>query len=242
MRFGSLFAGIGGIDLGLERAGMKCAWQVEVDPFCRKVLAKHWPDVPRFEDVRDVGAHNLPPVGLVAGGFPCQPISHNGHGLAQDDERWLWPEFARIVRELRPAYVLVENVPAITGRGLGDVLGDLAAVGYDAEWTCLQAADTAAPHRRERLFLVAYPECVGCQEGPRIFGSLATKDIRQPSAWRGIPHRNADGRVRFTPPADVLGVADGTATELDLARLKAVGNSVVPQIAEWIGRQLLEAA
>src|SRR5688572_14262480 len=131
MRFGSLFAGIGGIDLGLERAGMKCAWQVELDPFCRRVLAKHWPDVARYEDVREVGAHNLEPVDLIAGGFPCQDISNAGKRAGIDGERsGLWSEYARIVRELRPRYVLVENVTALLGRGIGRVLGDLAALDF----------------------------------------------------------------------------------------------------------------
>lgn len=236
---GSLFAGIGGMDLGLERAGFEVRWQVEIDPFCRQVLAKHWPNVARYEDVRDVGAHNLEPVDLIAGGFPCQPISHNGHGLVQDDERWLWPEFARIVRELRPRFLLVENVPAITGRGLSDVLGDLATLRYDAEWTCIRAADAGAPHRRERLFVVAYPERFGRQAGARVLGSIPPQDIRQPSAWSGVPDRNADGRVRLMPHPSMVGVDDGFPTELDLAGLRALGNAVVPQVAEYLGRSLL---
>ena len=131
---GSLFSGIGGFDLGLERAGMRVVWQVENDAYCRKVLAKHWPDVPCYEDIHDCGAHNLEEVDVICGGFPCQPVSVAGKQLAQDDERWLWPEFARLVGELRPRHVFVENVPGILVRGLGDVLGDLAALGYDAEW------------------------------------------------------------------------------------------------------------
>ena len=100
---GSLFTGIGGIDLGLERAGMRVLWQVEIDDWCRRVLAKHWPDVERFADVRDVGAHNLAPVDVICGGFPCQPVSTAGKQRGRADERWLWPEFARIVRGLPPA-------------------------------------------------------------------------------------------------------------------------------------------
>jgi site-specific DNA-cytosine methylase len=122
--FGSLFAGIGGMDLGLERAGLTCRWQVEIDPYCRKVLAKHWPDVPKLEDVRDAGAHNLQPVGLIAGGFPCQDISNAGKRAGIDGERsGLWSEYARIIRELRPRYVLVENVSALLARGFERVLG-----------------------------------------------------------------------------------------------------------------------
>src|SRR6476661_6834913 len=129
LTFGSLFAGIGGIDLGLERAGMRCAWQVEIDDYATRVLAKHWPDVTRFRDVRSVGAHNLTPVDLLAGGFPCQDISDAGKRAGIEGARsGLWSEFARLIGELRPRYVLVENVTALLRRGMGTVLGDLAAL------------------------------------------------------------------------------------------------------------------
>src|SRR3990167_8576773 len=101
MKFGSLFSGIGGLDLGLERSGMECAWQVEIDEYCTKVLTKHWPKVPKFRDIRDCGQHNLDTVDLICGGVPCQPFSLAGTRQAQADPRWLWPEFARVVDELR---------------------------------------------------------------------------------------------------------------------------------------------
>ena len=157
LTFISLFTGIGGIDLGLERAGMRCVAQVEINDYATKVLAKHWPTVARFRDVRSVGAHNLPQADVVAGGFPCQDISNAGRRAGITGERsGLWSEYARIVRELRPRYVLVENVAALLSRGIDRVLGDLAALGYDAEWECLPAAAVGAPHRRDRLFIVAY--------------------------------------------------------------------------------------
>lgn len=158
MRIGSLFSGIGGLEKGLEDAGCgSVVWQVERDPFCRSVLAKHWPHAKRFEDVCAVGLDNLPPVNIICGGFPCQDISYAGKGAGLAGERsGLWREYARIVRELRPRFVVVENVSALLARGLGDVLGDLAALGYDAEWHCVRASDVGAPHRRERLFVVAY--------------------------------------------------------------------------------------
>lgn len=168
LRFGSLFAGIGGIDLGLERAGMRCQWQVEIDDYARRVLAKHWPDVPRYRDVRECGAGNLSAVDLIAGGFPCQDISSAGKRAGITGARsGLWSEFARIIRELRPRYVLVENVPALLyplRRGkrvvepapIGRVLGDLVACGYDAEWQCIPAAALGAPHIRDRVYIVAY--------------------------------------------------------------------------------------
>jgi DNA (cytosine-5)-methyltransferase 1 len=137
LTFGSLFAGIGGFDLGLERAGLVCQWQVEIDPFCRKVLEKHWPQVKRYDDVRTVGAGTLEAVDLVCGGFPCQPHSLAGRRQGSADERDLWPEFARVIRELGPRWVLAENVPGLlsidAGRVFGNILQDLAACGYDTE-------------------------------------------------------------------------------------------------------------
>jgi site-specific DNA-cytosine methylase len=167
---GSLFAGIGGFDLGLERAGMQVAWQVELDPYCRAVLAQHFPQAQRYEDVCEVSAENLPPVDLICGGFPCQDLSAAGKGAGLAGARsGLWSEFARIVREIRPRYVVVENVPALlTGKGkrwdrapVGRVLGDLAEAGYDAEWACLSAREFGAPHLRKRVWIVAYPQEVG---------------------------------------------------------------------------------
>src|SRR5262245_30804281 len=126
--FGSLFAGIGGLDLGLERAGWTVRWQVEIDPFCQRVLAKHWPAVPRYGDVTTLSLERVERVDLICGGFPCQPVSHAGERLAQDDPRWLWPAFARVVRALRPRLVLVENVTGLLSAGMGDVLRDLAGM------------------------------------------------------------------------------------------------------------------
>jgi len=167
MTFGSLFSGIGGIDLGLERAGMECRWQVEIDPYCRKVLAKHWPDVRRYEDVREVGSDNLKPVDLIAGGFPCQDVSVAGKraGIKEGTRSGLWFEFHRIICELRPSYVIVENVPGLLANGMGRVLGDLAEIGYDAEWEVLSAADVGAPHLRRRVFIVAYTTELQCDGG-----------------------------------------------------------------------------
>ena len=241
MTFGSLFAGIGGMDLGLERAGMECRWQVEINPFCRRVLAKHWPDVPRYEDVRDVGSENLEPVDLICGGFPCQDISLAGNRSertgTEGERSGLWLEFARIIRELRPRIVLVENVAALLVRGLDRVLGDLAEVGYDAEWDVLPAATFGAPQRRERVFLVAYPH------SERWSGSSERYFL--PETRLKPPHRrDVDGLdlVESGPWSslpDVLRVDYGVPGTVD--RLAALGNAVVPQVAEWIGRRIMEA-
>lgn len=165
---GSLFSGIGGIDLGLERTGRyTIAWQIELDDYCQRVLAKHWPDTPRFRDVRDCGAHNLTPVDLLAGGFPCQDLSSAGKRAGIDGARsGLWREMDRIIGELRPHYVFVENVADLLQRrrdgrpaGMATVLGHLAARGCAAEWQCLPAAAFGAPHLRDRVYLLAYPAC-----------------------------------------------------------------------------------
>ena len=158
MRVGSLFAGIGGFDLGLERAGFDIAWQVEIDPYCQRVLAKHWPTVQRYGDIRVIDWSAVEPVDLLCGGFPCQDISFAGKGAGLSGERsGLWFEYAKAIDALKPRYVLIENVAALRSRGLDQVLGSLAALGYDAEWHCIPASAVGAPHRRDRIWIVAYP-------------------------------------------------------------------------------------
>lgn len=172
MRIGSLFAGIGGLELGLEWAGVgHTVWQVEKDPYCRQVLAEHWPDATRYDDVCTVGAHNLAPVDVICGGFPCQDISYAGKGAGLEGARsGLWYEFARIIGEMGPRYVVVENVRALLTRGIDQVLGTLADLGYDAEWSTLRASDVGAPHRRERVFLIAWLQGVANAGSGRFRG------------------------------------------------------------------------
>ena len=154
---GSLFAGIGGFDLGLERAGFDIAWQVEIDPYCQRVLAKHWPTVHRYGDIRAIDWSAVEPVDLLCGGFPCQDISLAGKGAGLSGERsGLWFEYAKAINALKPRYVLIENVAALRSRGLDQVLGSLAALGYDAEWHCIPACAVGAPHRRDRVWIVAH--------------------------------------------------------------------------------------
>lgn len=237
MKCGSLFSGIGGLELGLERAGMEVVWQVEKDDYCRRVLAKHWPDVKRYEDVRDVGAHNLEPVDLIAGGFPCQDLSYMGDGAGIDGERsGLWEEYARIIRELRPGFVLVENVPALFTRGFGRVLGDLADCGYDAEWSVISACSMGAPHLRQRVFIVAYTNRLNGWTGVWNFpaqpdGSLQSHD--------GPEGPRASWRTRLANPSALYGGADGVPYGMD--RNRALGNAVVPQVAEYIGHRIMKA-
>ncbi len=157
MDLGSLFSGIGGFELGLEWAGMgPVKWQVEIDLYCQKVLAKHWSDVKRYGDIRDVGKHNLEPVDLICGGFPCQPFSVAGKRKGKEDDRHLWPEYLRIVTELNPAWVIGENVPGIINMELDTVLSDLENAGYSTATLIIPACSVDAPHRRDRVFILAH--------------------------------------------------------------------------------------
>lgn len=190
LRVLDLFSGIGGFSLGLERAGLRTVQFVEIDPYCRAVLAHHWPDVPCHDDVRTFhGAAGSADV--ICGGFPCQDVSIAGTRVGMAGERsGLWSEFRRIVGEVGPRYVLVENVAALTVWGLGEVLGDLVTLGYDTEWHCIPAAYVGAPHRRDRLWLIAYPI------GERI------RDIQQ---------RDARGRVEVPAGRETVAGDDGAA-------------------------------
>ena len=165
LRYGSLFSGIGGIDLGMDMAGFECAWQVEVDDYCRQILDKHWPRVPKYKDIYEVKGAEIEPVDILCGGFPCQPVSVAGKRGGVDDERWLWDEFYRLICELRPRWVVAENVTGLfsanSGRAFAGVLRNLAESGYDAVWDVYPAGGpggVGAPHRRERVFLVAHTD------------------------------------------------------------------------------------
>lgn len=160
-RVGSLFTGIGGFDLGFERAGWDCAWQVEIDPACQDVLARHWPEVTRYGDVREVGAANLEPVDAIVGGFPCQDISIAGRREGLDGKRsGLWWEFRRVLVELRPAWVVIENVRDLLssngGRDMGSILGALGDLGYGWAYRVLDAQWFGVPQRRRRVFIVGH--------------------------------------------------------------------------------------
>jgi DNA (cytosine-5)-methyltransferase 1 len=236
-----LFSGIGGFSLGLERAGMRTVAFCEIDPYCRAVLRKHWPDVPIFGDVRELTAADVPGVDVICGGFPCQDISLAGKGAGLAGERsGLWREYARLIGEIRPRYVIVENVAALLGRGLADVLGDLAEIGYDAEWHCIPASFVGLPQSRDRIWVVAYPESLDVPQSP----VLASQDIQgeyrgvRPLLRRCIPTQTAD-------QPSLVGMAYGLPTKLDgrdyRHRSRSLGNAVVPQIPEIIGRAIMNA-
>jgi DNA (cytosine-5)-methyltransferase 1 len=155
---GSLFSGIGGIDLGLERAGHRVLWQSEIDNYACRVLKKHWPEIPNLGDVKKINWSEVPNVDIIAGGYPCQPFSTAGKRKGKEDPRHLWPYVLDAIRTIRPRYALMENVRGHLTLGFGDVLADLAGCGYSAEWQIISAASVGAPHRRDRLFFVAYPD------------------------------------------------------------------------------------
>jgi DNA (cytosine-5)-methyltransferase 1 len=228
-----LFSGIGGFSLGLERAGMRTVAFCESSSFCRRVLMRRWPGVHCYDDIRTLTADRLAADGIAAdvicGGFPCQDISNAGKGAGIDGERsGLWTEFARIICEVRPRYVVVENVAALLNRGLDKILADLAALGFDAEWHCIPACAVGAPHRRDRVWIVATmadAAAVGFQERHRL---LTRRQIADAAAAAHAWWEFEPGMGR---------VADGIPDRVD--RLKALGNAVVPQIAELIGHAIM---
>ena len=160
MTHGSLFSGIGGFELGAKRAGIKTIWNCEINPFCRKVLKKHFPETRQYTDITTL--KNPPYVDIISGGFPCQDISiANPKGEGLDGKRsGLWKEMFRIICEARPSYVLIENSPQLLRKGFSTLLQSLSEAGYDAEWQCLQARDFNLPHKRERLFIICYATCL----------------------------------------------------------------------------------
>ena len=329
VRVGSLFSGVGGFDLGLERAGMEVVWQVELDPFCLKVLEKHWPNVRRYADVREVHgvlAHAqitvgrsvsselsgrgiaeiggssgrngseaseacpscLPAVDLICGGFPCQPFSVAGKQRGKEDDRHLWPEMFRIVSELRPTWVVGENVPGLVRLGLDEVLSDLEGIGYSTQTFDIPACAVDAPHVRHRIWIVAHSErhgrgprgaeCEGQRRGVAPVGTghadVADNDPErepQPEGYdeefrRRLVYRSEDVAYadrarrgeqcgaesvqpelpaaecgsRWLPEPELGRVAHGIPRRVD--RLRSLGNAVVPQVVEIIGRAIMEAS
>ena len=218
---GSLFSGVGGIELGLERgiAGSKTIWQVEMDPFCQRVLARNWPHAELFDDVNKVGKQNLSQVDIICGGFPCQGFSVSGkmEGL--------------------------ENTPALLVRGALDVFGSLAEIGYDAEWSTVTASSVGAPHRRERVFIVCYP-APGSDKGrsPADAHHGYAEDAVPAGRQTAPVHGAQDGEQfwrRNAPPPSLCRVDDGVPNRVE--RCKSYGNAVVPQCTEWIGRRIAQS-
>jgi DNA (cytosine-5)-methyltransferase 1 len=230
-----LFSGIGGMALGLQRAGMRPVAFCETDPFARTVLARHWPGRPCYPDIRQLTAAQLrsdgvPAPGLLCGGFPCQDVSAAGRGAGLDGERsGLWFEMLRLVEECRPGWVVVENVPALRVRGADRVLAGLEAAGYACWPLVVGAAHAGAPHRRARVFVVAHAGRAGLE------GRLGGPAHEAP----GLPVERRGG---WPAEPRLRRVADGLSTRLDRPRIAALGNAVVPGVAEMIGRAIYAAA
>jgi DNA (cytosine-5)-methyltransferase 1 len=343
VKVGSLFSGIGGLDLGLERAGMTVAWQSEIDPYASRVLAKHWPTVPNLGDITTIDWSSVEHVDLICGGYPCQPFSLAGVRQGESDPRHLWPHFHTAIRHLRPRHAVLENVPGHLSMGFGRVLGDLAEIGYDTEWCSVPAAAVGAPHLRYRIFAIAtdtrserrrqnrgstlgdesqdawratQDDHVAGGDGPvgavadtdgggqsrhkevqrrgrTVFGGeqcdanlercgatvadtdSGRREQRHPKLGRlsvvdegGAVVAHAEGKRRsplraidatetgtnaFPGHAGQLTRGDAWAVEPDVGRvahgipsrvdrLRCLGNAVVPQVAEWIGHQIMTAA
>jgi len=267
MKFGSLFSGIGGLDLGLERAGMTCVWQSEIEPYACRVLAKHWPHIPNLGDICGIDWTRVDRVDLVVGGYPCQPFSYAGVRRGEDDPRHLWPMFADCLRVVRPRYALMENVTGHLSLGFGSVLADLAALGYDAQWDCVPAAAVGAPHLRDRLFVIATRRSVVANSNDEGQGQRRSQPQRWQEPWHGRqvmadtgherleelrvsacgdesrqpasgPNETKRSEGRRWPPEPELGrVAHGIPRRMD--RLRGLGNAVVPQVAEHLGNIIM---
>jgi len=228
----SLFSGVGGLDLAAEAAGFTTVGQVERAEYQRKVLARHWPDVPRWADIKTLTGKGfyhrtgLRTVDIISGGFPCQPFSKAGKQRAKDDDRYLWPEMLRVICEFRPTWVLGENVTGIIDLALDTVLTDLEAAGYAARAFTIPACSVGAPHRRNRVAIVAHAVDWGSTlrwdwELPGITEAAASRDFnsgRTPPALEWSRWDNEPGVPR---------VADGVSDRLD--RINCIGNAVVPQ-------------
>ena len=289
LRVLDLFSGIGGFSLGLERAtlpradisGFETAAFCEIEPYPRRVLAKHWPEVPQYNDVRELTADilvrdGIGPIDVITGGFPCQDISTAGKqsGMGEGTRSGLWSEIVRLVGELRPQFVIVENVANLLagpserrGGWFGRVLGDLAECGYDAEWENIPAGAMGAPHRRERIWIVAYPSeerraearQIRCDQPdewvPGGGEAIVSAYVREARAQGGIEEQ-VQGLAAFSwcqdvrraedlrdrpdiPPPLFRGSRDGVPNWVD--RVGACGNAIVPQIPELIGRAILQS-
>ena len=306
---GSLFSGIGGLDLGLERAGMEVIWQSEIDPYACKVLAKHWPEVVNHGNIKEIDWTQVERPDVICGGYPCQPFSTAGKRRGEEDPRHLWPWVRTAISELRPRYAILENVRGHLSLGGLSVIAELASIGYDAEWRVVSAASVGANHRRDRIIIVAYPSserrlddglgifssegrlhalglfgqsgsdvantnserlegCCGLQEGKPKLGrpdissannrwtsTLADTDLRetgrgdrslQPNRGEVFEQRNFTGGEEgyagwkwWQFESDVGRVAYGVPRRVD--RLRGLGNAVVPQVAEIIGRLVISA-
>jgi len=284
LKIGSLFAGIGGFELGIERAikGAETIWQVEQNKYCQSILQKHWPNAKIYDDVRNITKHNVEPVDILIGGFPCQSISVAGkqEGLENAEKSGLWWEFHRIISELRPRIVVMENVPNVLRLGGRDVVGSLTEVGYDCEWTVISAKQFGAPHLRKRWFCVAYPNSEQLVTSKSRNSTKRSKKITSTRTLDTMDENRRNGNVtnphstrrekqsiytqstygktrnmfkhsvrtdkrsenywqKNAPESPLCSVDDGISNRV--ARLKALGNAIVPQCSQYIGECIVRS-
>lgn len=271
MRVLDLFSGIGGFSLGLERAGMETVAFCEIEDYPRLVLAKHWPEVPCYEDIRELSGERLRADGIavdvICGGYPCQPFSTAGKRQGAGDDRHLWPEYLRLIQELRPSWVIGENVAGHISMGIDTVLSDLEGEGYAWEAFVIPAVAVDAPHRRDRVWIVANATgsvkpsglnggkqergCTATSErAERVGGGNSVEDASDSWSY-GQQQLREVGRIRrkrkpiqtdrirqAISESPICRADDGVPCRLD--RLRCLGNAVVPQIPEIIGRAILE--
>ena len=242
-----LFSGIGGFSLGLESTGhFETAAFCEIEPYCQKVLKKHWPDVPIFDDIRKLKGKDIGAIDIITGGYPCQPFSVAGKQKAEQDPRHLWPEYFRLIQELRPTWVIGENVSGHIKLGLDSVLEDLASEGYSTRTFSISASSIGANHKRERIWTVAYTNSIRWNEIEDENGNTFKSSSQETKfTTRQLKRKSSEGRQEgmggkwweFEPR--VGRVAHGIPKRVD--RLKTLGNSVVPHIPYYIGQAIVES-
>jgi len=226
---GSLFSGIGGFDIGADRERIKTLWNCEIEPYQRNILAKHFPNTLQYEDIKQLT--NPGHVDIISGGFPCQDISLAGKGKGIKGERsGLWTEYMRIIRYVEPRYAIIENSPALTFRGLENILCDLSDFGYNAEWQCLSNAMFGFPHQRKRLYIIAYTNKNGLQ-------TTICKNRTFAPIFRSFTSKVDNSyllskRIYETPNSNVIRVDDGFRNWTQ--RVSSIGNSVNPTVAQYI--------
>lgn len=249
MLIGDLFSGIGGFSLAARWAGWTTAWYSEIDPYAKTIMAKHFPEAADLGDITQL--HNPPKVDVLCGGFPCQDISAIGKGKGIAGARsGLWKEYARIIGEVRPKWAVIENSPLLRTRGLGTVLEDLDALGYDAQWHCIPASAVGAPHQRDRIWIVAYARNqFEYTPGPALADALREglerhsgnvyreyqsrrqqKEANRPAGAASLLC-GEDAASWWLSESGIRRVVDGVSNRVD--RVTCLGNAIVPAIP-WL--------
>ena len=223
---GSLFSGIGGFELGATWANIETIWNCEIKDWNRKILNERYPTTKQYNDIRELQSPEY--VDIISGGFPCQDISisNTKAGGIKASRSGIWSEMFRIIWNVRPKYVIIENSSAITFRGLERVLCDLSEIGYDAEWQCLSGTNFGIQQGRERAYIIAYPNCIGCEGQPKeqmVFTQPPQQFMRVAPGWR--TRRDLPEPKSFRKANDIPG---------GLHRVKGLGNAVMPVIAYYL--------